>query len=91
MPYWARTILITASDDALGTAVEGHLQRLRELHARARLVFAGRLSHGDGFLDVFEAEDRIDAEAVARNTPLVEEGLATWMIREWEPVDLGPG
>lgn len=88
MTYWARTILITASGEGLEAAIEGHLGRLRDLRARNRLLFAGRLSQGDGFLEVYEAADRVEAEAVGRDTPLVEDGLATWMIRQWEPIDL---
>jgi hypothetical protein len=44
--------------------------------------------HGDGFLDIFEAKDLLEAEGIARSSPLVEEGLATWMLREWSELEL---
>jgi uncharacterized protein YciI len=42
----------------------------------------------DGFLEIFEAKDRLEAEAIARSSPLVQEGLGTWMLREWVEVGL---
>lgn len=88
MPLYARTLLVTATGEEVERAVEGHLRHLEDLRALGRLRAAGRFPKGDGFLDIFEARDLLDAEATARDTPLVEEGLATWLVREW--IELGP-
>jgi hypothetical protein len=37
---------------------------------------------------VFEAVDRKEAEAIARSSPLVEEGLGAWMLRPWKDAEL---
>ncbi len=86
MALWVRTLLVTASPADLEAARAGHVEQLRGLHAEGRLRLAGELGEGDGFLDVFEAEDRLEAERIARSSPLVDEGLGTWMLREWSEI-----
>jgi len=83
MGIWVRTLLVTAAPAELEAAREGHLGHLRRLHAEGRLRAAGELGDGEGFLEFFEAKDRLEAESIARSSPLVEEGLGTWMLREW--------
>jgi hypothetical protein len=39
-------------------------------------------------VDLFDAEDLMEAERIARATPLVERGLAAWTLREWRELDL---
>ena len=83
MPLWARTILITGlSDDAADAAAE-HERHLADLRARGKLRAAGRLGSADGYLEILEADDRLEAEALARSSPLIERGLCSWMLREW--------
>ena len=53
------------------------------------LRHAGAFAKGEGFLEIFEAEDLHAAEAIARESPLVELGLATWILRRWDELDLG--
>jgi uncharacterized protein YciI len=86
MGLWVRTLLVTAAPAELEAARAGHVEHLRRLHADGRLRAAGELGDGDGFLEIFEAKDRLEAEAIARSSPLVEEGLGTWMLREWAEV-----
>jgi len=88
MPFYVRTVLITCSPDEAVEAVERHLEQLRELHRQGRLRAAGEFPDGDGFLEIFEAEDRMDADAIARSSPLVEEGLGSWLVRRWNELDL---
>ena len=83
MPLYVRTLLATASPDEVETASPGHREHLRELHSRGRLHAAGEFPNGDGFLEIFEAKDIREADAIARQSPLVERGLVTWMLREW--------
>ena len=47
-----------------------------------------RSPRGDGYLEIFEAKDLHEAEAIARSSPLVTLGLGTWMLREWEETSL---
>lgn len=88
MPLWVRTLLVTAIPDDVQAASEGHRHHLRQLHDEGRLKAAGEFNRGDGFLDIFEAKDLLEAEQIARSSPLVEEGLGTWMLREWTEIDL---
>ncbi len=88
MPLYVRTLLVTAVPDEVEQAMEGHREHLRRLKADGRLRAAGAFRHGDGFLEIFEAKDLLEAESIARSSPLVEEGLGTWMLREWEELAL---
>jgi uncharacterized protein YciI len=88
MPYYVRTLLITVSPDDAAAAIKAHKSHLLGLKLEGRLRAAGAFRHGDGFLEIFEARDLLEAEAIARASPLVDEGLATWMLREWEELEL---
>jgi uncharacterized protein YciI len=84
MPLWVRTILVTGGESDIGPARALHLEHLRGLAAEGKLFAAGAFTRGDGYLEIFEAKDLLEAEAIARASPLVELGLGTWMLREWE-------
>jgi uncharacterized protein YciI len=88
MALWVRTLWVTATPEELERAREAHRRHLRELRDRGKLRLAGELGRGDGFLEVFEAEDRREAEAFARASPLVEDGLGAWTLREWRETEL---
>lgn len=83
MGLWVRTLLVTVPQAECEAAREGHVRQLRRLAAEGRLRVAGEVGSGEGFLEIFEARDRLEAEAICRSSPLVEEGLGTWMLREW--------
>ena len=88
MPYFARTILVTGSKDDVDPARRDHLAHLAQLAAAGKIRAAESFSRGDGYLEIFEAKDLYEAEAIARSSPLVELGLGTWMLREWEETPL---
>jgi uncharacterized protein YciI len=88
MPLFVRTILITGPEDEVAGAARGHLAQLKRLKDEGRLRAAGAFKRGDGYLEIFEARDLHDAEAIARSSPLVELGLGTWMLREWDELGL---
>lgn len=89
MPLWVRTLLVTGPEHDVGPARREHLDHLRDLAARGKLKAAGTFTRGDGYLEIFEAKDLHEAEAIARSSPLVDLGLGTWMLREWEEIRFG--
>jgi len=84
VPYFVRTILVTGSEVDVGPARRDHVEHVAKLSAAGKIRAAGKFSRGDGYLEIFEARDLYEAEAIARSSPLVEMGLGTWMLREWE-------
>jgi uncharacterized protein YciI len=88
MAYFVRTILITGPEDDAGPARRDHLAHVAGLAAAGKIRAAGAFPRGDGYLEIFEAKDLYEAEAIARSSPLVELGLGTWMLREWEEIPL---
>lgn len=87
MPLYARTILLTAVPAEADEAMKRHLDHLAELDACGKLYAAGELANGEGFLDVLAVKDRLEAEALTRESPLVEAGLAAWTVREWTRIE----
>ena len=75
MPLYVRTLLITGPPGEAGPAAERHIAHLRELYRAGKLHLAGELGRGDGFLEILEVRDLLEAEEVARSSPLVELGL----------------
>jgi uncharacterized protein YciI len=84
MPLYARSLLFTGPPDEVAAAVDGHRAHLRELHVRGKLRAAGEFKNGEGFLEIFEAQDLREAQAIGEASPLVSDGLAAWMLREWD-------
>jgi uncharacterized protein YciI len=83
MPYFVRTILVTGPEDEVDPARREHVAHLAQLAAAGKIRAAGAFARGDGYLEIFEARDLYEAEAIARSSPLVELGLGTFMLREW--------
>ena len=88
MPLYVRTVLVTGPEDEVDPATEAHREHLRELQRLGKLRAAGAFSQGDGFLEIFEARDLLEAEGIARSSPLIEQGLGAWMLREWRELEL---
>ncbi len=88
MALWVRTLLVTGPPDEVAAAAERHRDHLRDLRDRGSLKIAGEMGDAEGFLEVYEAVDRKEAEEIARASPLVEDGLGAWMIRAWKDVEL---
>ncbi len=83
MPLYVRTLLVTGPADEVAVASVKHREHLRDLHAEGKLRAAGEFNNGEGFLEIFDARDLMDAQSIAGASPLVAEGLGTWMLREW--------
>ncbi len=88
MPLYARLLLVTGPPQEVEQAAVRHRAHLRELHARGNLRLAGEFAAGDGFLEILEAKDRLEAERLARASPLIEDGLSSWTLREWSESSL---
>lgn len=87
MPFYVRTVRITALPEEAERATERHRGHLAELRRTGKLRIAGEFREGDGFLEIFEARDLLEAEEIGRASPLVEEGMASWSVREWREID----
>jgi len=88
MPLYVRTLLLTGAPEAVQPSCRAHEQHLARLQKQGKLRTAGAFKNGDGYLEIFEAEDRHEAESITRSSPLVEAGWASWMLREWDELDL---
>ncbi len=86
MPLYTRTLLIVGPPEEAELASARHREQLREMHERGQLRSAGEFANGDGFLEIFEAADLHEAQALTAASPLVSEGLGTWMLREWTEI-----
>ena len=87
MPLYVRTILITVPQASAKESAAEHERHLADLRRRGKLRSAGRLGKGDGYLEIIEAADLLEADRIARSSPLVESGLGSWTLREWIPLD----
>ncbi len=83
MRVWLRMVLITGPPGEVAALAPAHRDHVRRLRADGKLRVAGELGDGDGFVEIFEARDRREADAVARASPLVEAGLGSLILREW--------
>jgi uncharacterized protein YciI len=83
MPLYVRTLLVTGPPEDVEAATRGHREHVRELHERGKLRAAGEFPNGDGFLEIFEARDLHEAQSITGASPLVFEGLGTYLLREW--------
>jgi len=91
MTLWVRSLLVTGDPAEVERALPGHLDQLRALRGEGRLRAAGALADGDGFVEIFAAADRHQAEATLRASPLVDRGLVSWVLRRWDEIDLEAG
>jgi uncharacterized protein YciI len=83
MALYAMTLLVTGSPDEVEPVAGEYREQLRVLRGAGRVRAAGEFAGGDGFLVILDVADRMEAEQTARSNPLVELGLATYMLREW--------
>lgn len=80
MMAWVRILTITAAPDEVAEAFAGHREHLRDLATEGRLVASYALAGDAGFIDVFRAADRWQAQDTASASPLVAHGLAAWQL-----------
>jgi len=83
MPLYVRILQVTALPADAGETLDAHRRHVEELRAAGRIRAAGVFPGGEGCLEIFEARDRLEAEEIARASPLVTDGHAAWIVREW--------
>ena len=86
MSLFVMTLLATGPAGEVRAASALHREHLKQLAARGKLRLALELRDGEGFVEVYEVRDRIEGEAVAQASPLVEQGLAAWILRPCEEI-----
>jgi uncharacterized protein YciI len=82
VPTWVLSLSFTGPPDEVRVAVAGHRARIDELATSGIVRLSGTLDADDGALVVFEADDLLAAQALARTDPLVESGVASWTLHE---------
>lgn len=90
MPLWVRTIAVTALPDDAAPAIAAHRAEVARLAGEGRIRAAGSFPGDEGFLEIFEAKDRLEAEAVAHASPIVEAGVGIVTLREWRDEGASP-
>ena len=66
--------------------VRTHLQYLKDLHAKGKIVYAGfRKDAVDGIV-VFETTSRAEAESLVENDPAVKTRLFAWELHDFQTV-----
>jgi uncharacterized protein YciI len=76
--YFCRPVRETFLEDATQAelaVVAEHFEYLKDLHAKGRLILAGRCQDGPPGIVVFEAEDEQAAAVVMQNDPAVIGGI----------------
>lgn len=66
--------------------LDAHVEHLRRLHERGRLLAAGPLSDSEGGVALLQALDAEEAETLVRADPDVERGVITAEIHPWAPI-----
>ena len=85
MSLWLRMLLVTAPPGQVRELAAEHRATVRRRVAEGKIRVAGELGRGDGFVEIFVATDRREAEDATRAVPLVEAGLCTTLLRELDP------
>lgn len=83
MPLFLRLLLVCGPPDQVEAAAKGHAEQLDLLRDAGELRLAGEFVNGDGYCEILDVDDRLEAERLTRESPLVERGLVSWFLREW--------
>ena len=78
-----RLLLVSGPPEDVKAAAQGHAEQLDRLRNEGRLRLAGTFANGDGYCEILDVADRLEAENLTRQSPLVERGLVSWILREW--------
>jgi uncharacterized protein YciI len=79
------TLTYTAPLERIDAYLEAHRAWLGEQYARGLFLMSGRKEPRDGGIIIAHAADRAELEAVLRDDPFAQAGLATYAITEFVP------
>lgn len=82
MPRYLRLLMASGPPDEVAAAARSHIEQLDCQRDAGQLQLAGEFVNGDGFFEILDVEDRHEAERLTRESPLVERGLVSWLLRE---------
>ncbi len=80
---WAAFLAPVDGVAATRAQVHAHVEHLRDLERRGRLVLAGPFADKSGGLVVFRAVDEAEANAILARDPFVAEGVRVATVRRW--------
>ena len=83
MKAWARTIKVTAAGSGAMEALEQHRALQQTLRDQGILKEVWQFEQTQGFLEILETKDRIQAEALNEKSPLIHGGWCVWAL---EPI-----
>jgi len=86
MPQFLRLMMVSGPPEQVEVAAKAHAEHLERLRESGHLQLAGEFVNGDGYCEILEVEDRMEAERLTRESPLVERGLVSWVLREWKEI-----
>ena len=84
MPQYLRLLMVSGPPDQVDEVMKTHAEHLDVLREAGKLRLAGAFVNGDGCCEILEVEDRMEAERLTRESPLVQAGLVSWILREWQ-------
>jgi len=65
-----------------------HIAYMDQLQVQKKVFAAGPFSDQGGAMIILSAASREEAEKIASNDPIHQEGIRKFQIREWKPVRL---
>ena len=83
MPQYLRLLMVSGPPEQVDEALKTHAKHLDALREAGKLRLAGSFVNGDGYCEILEVADRMEAERLTRESPLVAAGLVSWILREW--------
>ncbi|NIL99664.1 MAG: hypothetical protein GTN89_01590 [Acidobacteria bacterium] len=84
MPLYLRLLMVSGPPGEVDAAAKRHAEQFDRLRADGKLRLSGTFVNGDGYFEILEVKDRHEAEQLTRECPLVERGLASVVLREFE-------
>lgn len=67
--------------------IKSHVEHLKELKSKGKLILCGPFTDYPGGMVVFLAEDLAEAKSIAESDPFIASGCKTYEIRTLEPAN----
>ncbi|MCM5705403.1 YciI family protein [Larsenimonas salina] len=76
-------VLLSRDQEVSHELITAHRDYLHTLKAQDRLMLAGPFKDIKGGAYVLKADTLADARALAEQDPLIDSGIATFVVHEW--------